>query len=110
MSPDRFNDGEKHPADGYETVNLGVLVIGAGAAGARTAIELVERGVDPEDVLVVGKRSHGDAHTTWARGEFDGGPGARRPGPDDQHTEVDGLVAVRRVPLAVVESVRTHSY
>ena len=89
MSSDRSDDGERHPTDGYETVDLGVLVIGAGAAGARTAIELVERGVDPDDVLVVGKRSHG---------------------PDDQHTEVDGLVAVRRVPLAVVESVRTHNY
>ena len=64
MSSDRPDDGERHLADGYETVDLGVLVIGAGAASARTAIELVERGVDPDDVLVVGKRSHGDAHTT----------------------------------------------
>ncbi|MDY6818453.1 MAG: FAD-dependent oxidoreductase [Halobacteriales archaeon] len=55
-----------------ETVDLGVLVIGAGAAGARTAIELVESGVDPNDILVIGKRSHGDAHTTWARGGING--------------------------------------
>ena len=82
MSSDRFDDGERHPADGYETVDLGVLVIGAGAAGARTAIELVERGVDPEDVLVVGKRSHGDAHTTWARGGINGALGTHDPEDD----------------------------
>ncbi|WP_290819273.1 FAD-dependent oxidoreductase, partial [Halovivax sp.] len=45
-----------------DRIDVSVLVIGAGAAGARTAIELAERGVD--DVLVIGKRSHGDAHTT----------------------------------------------
>lgn len=59
----------------YETVEQRVLIIGAGAAGARTAIELVERGVDPEDVLVIGKRAHGDAHTTWARGGINGALG-----------------------------------
>jgi succinate dehydrogenase / fumarate reductase flavoprotein subunit len=46
---------------------LDVLVIGAGAAGARAAIELQSR--DEEiDQLVVGKQDYGDAHTTWARG------------------------------------------
>ena len=35
----------------YETVRNGVLVVGA--AGAQTAIELVEQGVDPDDVLVI---------------------------------------------------------
>ena len=59
-----------------------MLVIGAGAAGARTAIELVERGVDPENVLVVGKRSHGDAHTTWARGGINGALGTHDPEDD----------------------------
>ncbi|WP_224267983.1 L-aspartate oxidase [Haloprofundus salinisoli] len=49
----------------YEEVRVPVLVIGAGAAGARTAIELAERGVES---LVIGKRPHGDAHTTWAAG------------------------------------------
>ena len=39
---DRRDDGTSRAAD-YETVDLGVLVIGAGAAGARTAIELVDR-------------------------------------------------------------------
>ncbi|MFB6167803.1 MAG: L-aspartate oxidase [Haloferacaceae archaeon] len=61
----------------YETVDVSVLVIGAGAAGARTAIELAERGVD--DVLVLGKRSHGDAHTTWARGGINGALGTHDP-------------------------------
>lgn len=44
-----------------------VLTIGAGAAGARTAIEIADRRPDLEQ-LVIGKQEHGDAHTTWARG------------------------------------------
>jgi succinate dehydrogenase / fumarate reductase flavoprotein subunit len=71
---DRRDGGTSRAAD-YETVDLGVLVIGAGAAGARTAIELVDRGVDPTELLVVGKRGHGDAHTTWARGGVNGALG-----------------------------------
>ena len=66
----------------YETVELGALVIGAGAAGARSAIEMVESGVDPDDVLVIGKRSHGDAHTTWARGGVNGALGTHDPEDD----------------------------
>ena len=66
----------------YETVELGALVIGAGAAGARAAIEMVQQGVDPEDVLVIGKRSHGDAHTTWARGGVNGALGTNDPEDD----------------------------
>ena len=42
-----------------------VLVIGTGAAGLRTAIELAERGVQ---VLCVGKRRRDDAHTVLASG------------------------------------------
>jgi succinate dehydrogenase / fumarate reductase flavoprotein subunit len=42
-----------------------VLVIGAGGAGLRAAIELAERGTD---VLVVSKRARTDAHTTLAAG------------------------------------------
>ena len=61
----------------YTETDVSVLIIGAGAAGARTAIELSERGVD--DVLVLGKRSHGDAHTTWARGGINGSLGTRDP-------------------------------
>ncbi|WP_299237172.1 L-aspartate oxidase [Natronomonas sp.] len=61
----------------HDTVDASVLVIGAGAAGARTAIELAERGVD--DVLVLGKRGHGDAHTTWARGGINGALGTHDP-------------------------------
>ncbi|TYT60318.1 FAD-dependent oxidoreductase [Natrialba swarupiae] len=63
----------------YETLERRVLVVGAGAAGARTAIELVDRDVDPADVLVIGKRDHGDAHTTWARGGINGALGTRDP-------------------------------
>ena len=66
----------------YETVDRRVLVVGAGAAGARAAIELVEQGVDPEDLLVIGKRGHGDAHTTWARGGINGALGTHDPEDD----------------------------
>jgi succinate dehydrogenase / fumarate reductase flavoprotein subunit len=48
-----------------ETVRCPCLVIGAGAAGARAAIAMTRNGLEP---LVVSKRDHGDAHTTWARG------------------------------------------
>lgn len=48
-----------------EEIKTPVLIIGAGAAGARAAIEMADKGVEP---LVVSKRDHGDAHTTWARG------------------------------------------
>ncbi|MFB6205069.1 MAG: L-aspartate oxidase [Haloglomus sp.] len=66
----------------YETVDRRVLVVGAGAAGARAAIELVAQGVDPADVLVIGKRDHGDAHTTWARGGINGALGTHDPEDD----------------------------
>ncbi|NUB91063.1 FAD-binding protein [Haloterrigena sp. SYSU A121-1] len=49
----------------YDVVTTPVLVVGAGAAGARVAIGLAEAGLEP---LVIGKRDHGDAHTTWAAG------------------------------------------
>ena len=66
----------------YETHAVDALIVGAGAAGARTAIQLVERGVDPADILVIGKRSHGDAHTTWARGGINGALGTHDPEDD----------------------------
>jgi succinate dehydrogenase / fumarate reductase flavoprotein subunit len=78
----RTTNSEPSAAPDYETVERDVLVIGAGAAGARTAIELVEQGVDPESVLVIGKRSHGDAHTTWARGGINGALGTLDPEDD----------------------------
>ena len=67
------------PTPDYETVSVPVLVVGAGAAGARTAIELADRGVE---TLVVGKRDHGDAHTTWAAGGVNGALGSRDPEDD----------------------------
>ena len=66
----------------YETHAVDALIVGAGAAGARTAIQLVERGVDPADIIVIGKRSHGDAHTTWARGGINGALGTHDPEDD----------------------------
>ena len=80
-SQERTADERVDPG-AYETVTRSVLVIGAGAAGARSAIEMVERGVDPEDLLVIGKRSHGDAHTTWARGGINGALGTHDPEDD----------------------------
>ncbi|MEM0961665.1 MAG: FAD-dependent oxidoreductase, partial [Bacteroidota bacterium] len=53
-----------------------VLVIGAGAAGLRAAIELQEAG---RDVLVIGKRKHGDAHTVWAAGGINASLGSLDP-------------------------------
>jgi len=61
----------------YTEVDVSVLVVGAGAAGARAAIELAEQGID--DTLVLGKRGHGDAHTTWARGGINGALGTLDP-------------------------------
>ncbi|AZH24521.1 L-aspartate oxidase [Haloplanus aerogenes] len=78
----RTINGETPESVAYETLPVRVLIVGAGAAGARTAIELVERGVAPEDILVVGKRRHGDAHTTWARGGINGALGTHDPDDD----------------------------
>ncbi|RDI72199.1 L-aspartate oxidase [Halopelagius longus] len=72
-------DDESAPTPAYEEVRAPVLVVGAGAAGARTAIELQERGVEP---LVVGKRDHGDAHTTWAAGGINAALGSLDPEDD----------------------------
>ena len=72
--------GDASPS--YRRRDVPLLVIGAGAAGARAAIEAVQQGTDPEDVLVLGKRSHGDAHTTWARGGINGAIGTLDPEDD----------------------------
>jgi len=60
----------------YEEVHIPVLVVGAGAAGARTAISLARNGVEP---LVIGKRDHGDAHTKWAAGGINAALGTHDP-------------------------------
>ncbi len=49
----------------YKEISTEVLIIGQGAAGLRTAIELTREGVR---CLVLSKRAHGDAHTKWAAG------------------------------------------
>ena len=59
------NDVHRRVGDPAELVETDVLIVGAGAAGLRAAIELARAGVD---VLVLGKRRHGDAHTVWAAG------------------------------------------
>lgn len=60
----------------YEILTTDVLIIGAGAAGLRAAIELARGGVD---TLVVGKSPHGDAHTVWAAGGINASLGSRDP-------------------------------
>jgi succinate dehydrogenase / fumarate reductase flavoprotein subunit len=60
-----MNGGHEHEVDLVDLVETDVLIVGAGAAGLRVAIELAREGVD---VLVLGKRRHGDAHTVWAAG------------------------------------------
>ncbi|WP_265111313.1 L-aspartate oxidase [Halosolutus halophilus] len=63
----------------YDVVTTPVLVVGAGAAGARVAIELAESGIES---LVIGKRDHGDAHTTWAAGGINAALGSLDPDDD----------------------------
>jgi succinate dehydrogenase / fumarate reductase flavoprotein subunit len=65
LFPTEYADDETRQEVNYGTVDVPVLIIGAGAAGVRTAIELTERDIE---CLVLGKRTHGDAHTTWAAG------------------------------------------
>ncbi len=59
-----------------DVLPTGVLIVGAGAAGLRTAIELTMAGVE---CLVVGKRAHGDAHTRWAAGGINASLGTLDP-------------------------------
>jgi succinate dehydrogenase / fumarate reductase flavoprotein subunit len=60
-----MNGGHEHEVDLVDLVETDVLIVGAGAAGLRAAIELAREGVD---VVVLGKRGYGDAHTVWAAG------------------------------------------
>ena len=71
--------GDRDESIDHETVSVPVLVVGAGAAGARTAIALADAGVEP---LVIGKRDHGDAHTTWAAGGINAALGSLDPEDD----------------------------
>ncbi len=63
----------------YEAIETQVLIIGAGAAGLRTAIELADHGVE---ALVVSKRTHGDAHTVMAAGGINAALRTRDEGDD----------------------------
>lgn len=60
----------------YDCIETPALIIGAGAAGLRTAIALADRGMD---CLVIGKRRHGDAHTRLAAGGINASLGHRDP-------------------------------
>ncbi len=73
---DALRDTQTEPTTADEQLSVPVLIIGAGAAGARTAIELAERGVDS---LVLGKTDHGEAHTTWAAGGINASLGSLDP-------------------------------
>ncbi len=70
-------DGGQQRGDPVDLVKTDVLIVGAGAAGLRAAIELAREGVD---VLVLGKRRHGDAHTVWAAGGINASLGNLDPG------------------------------
>src|SRR5690606_11113237 len=58
-------NGERAMNNSEIQISTSVLVVGLGGSGLRAAIELAERGVD---VLAVGKRPVGDAHTSLAAG------------------------------------------
>lgn len=61
---------------GFEELDVAVLVIGAGAAGLRTAIELADGGMP---CLVLDKRASGDAHTGLAAGGINAALGTMDP-------------------------------
>ncbi len=65
-----------------------VLVIGAGGAGLRAAIEVAERGVQ---VLVVAKRSRRDAHTVLAAGGINAALGTMDPEDSAEQHAADTL-------------------
>ncbi len=65
-----------------------VLVIGAGGAGLRAAIEVAERGVQ---VLVVAKRSRQDAHTVLAAGGINAALGTMDPEDSAEQHAADTL-------------------
>src|SRR4028118_1611081 len=87
--------------DDINLIDTDILIVGAGAAGLRAAIELAREGVE---VLVLGKRRHGDAHTVWAAGGINASLGnpeptarGRRPGaPGRAGAGVEVLVLGKR--------------
>jgi len=63
-------------SDSLQTVQAEVLIIGAGAAGLRTALELKTRGIEP---LLISDRTQGDAHTKFAAGGINASLGTHDP-------------------------------
>ncbi|MGO3884861.1 MAG: L-aspartate oxidase [Mycetocola sp.] len=75
-----------HPAE--RRLSTTVLVIGSGGSGLRAAIELADRGVD---VIVLGKRPRGDAHTSLAAGGINAALGTMDPKDSWQQHAADTL-------------------
>jgi succinate dehydrogenase / fumarate reductase flavoprotein subunit len=73
----------------HRTVNVGVLVIGSGAAGMRAAIEAARAGTD---VVVVGKHLRKDAHTVLAAGGINAALGTVDPDDSWQQHFADTLL------------------
>lgn len=89
-----------------------MLVVGTGGSGLRAAIELAERGID---VLLVGKRPKGDAHTTLAAGGINAALATMDPEDSWQQHAADTLtesylladpVTVRIVTEGAAESIK----
>ncbi|MFN6943636.1 MAG: L-aspartate oxidase, partial [Cytophagaceae bacterium] len=59
-----------------KTINVNVLIVGTGAAGIRTAIELQNNGIS---CLMLSRRKHGDAHTWMAAGGINASLGSLDP-------------------------------
>ncbi|WP_193767621.1 L-aspartate oxidase [Halorientalis pallida] len=111
ITPVETDASERERGD-YEEVAVPVLVIGAGAAGARTAIALAEHGIDS---LVIGKRDHGDAHTVWAAGGINAALGSLDPEDDwaihaadtiDEGHHLNDPTAVETVTRAMPDRIR----
>src|SRR6476659_2603799 len=99
--------------DPPRTIVANVLVIGSGAAGTRAAIAAHEAGVE---VVILGKRPRGDAHTVLASGGINGALGTRDPMDSWQQHYADTFregyflgdsrvveIMAREAPAAIVE-------
>jgi succinate dehydrogenase / fumarate reductase flavoprotein subunit len=84
-----------------QKITTGVLIIGSGGAGLRTAIELKEKGI--EDILIVGARKFDDAHTVLAAGGINAAMGVMDPNDNWQTHAVDTFLEAQQIsnPLLV---------
>lgn len=79
---------DTHAAPTEKRIATSVLVIGSGGSGLRAAIEIAERG---GDVVVVGKRSKSDAHTSLAAGGINAALGTMDAGDSWQQHAADTI-------------------